>query len=470
MYDPTLPEPLPTFPAFPQMLECGLCWRHWKKLNEKRTRDVELMGERIETAIASGMRCVERAVMFRDRGPDSISNGFVGGARTTRSMSGPSTQNNTSNSSLQSSSVAVSGVGGSGGNSPANTIGLCNGCNHPLSEHLPADQVPYRESQINRAIRCHSLGNYIDMRKAVFGIARVAPGELRSQERNLLSSAHNLYISHLLNRPPMELNKREIVQSCMELLRVINEKILPRTFFHSLVVWLKLKLKCYDLIAQYGNLELKTTIQHDHESVKVIITDLKTHQELIPMSSSSPILLQLAVSYCHYLFSEKRPLRSYWMGTQALQILEGWDEKSKFEDQLELFGKLEDLMHQISESRIVHRTNPDKIIKAGYLKKRIQDDSESDKIQLSMPLWLVYGCWIDSRFIFVYNDVETKEASDVIVIPMGVTTSEVGLDGHNPHHGFVINNVASDQSTWYAVTSDAQLEWCTALEEHSDVL
>lgn len=316
MYDPTLPEPLPTFPAFPVKIfihepdhDRSKCWsvdcagaigRNWTKngremwnWSESDQKRVELLWIcpvlqlQVEWDVLKEPLCFEteaqiryQMVLLEELDPVRCR---VHRVKTTHQLH-PSNRRLLLYRVLEEvEAIHLQALLDSAMDVTILWVSICQ----PIKFHIeslksiePSDLILLATMLVCTVWLWSftTIWSHVDMRRAVFGIARIAPGELRSQERNLLSSSHNLYISHLLNRPPMELNKRnfsdpidltninsitfhhmtwhhmtslmpigEIVRACMEFLRIINEKILPRTFFHTLVVWLKLYFSTFNL-------------------------------------------------------------------------------------------------------------------------------------------------------------------------------------------------------------------------------
>jgi len=295
-------------------------------------------------------------------------------------------------------------------------------------------------------------------------IARISGSCIRPQERNLLVSSFNrfLYTLHKNWTTTTDTRKEtakerkegiatEIVYVCRKLLRLLDEKIFPFVTIDVVVIWMKLKLKCFEYIYQVsGNGTVQQEAQMNAKKVRQVIEEVYTTHELLDFPPCNPILLRVTVNYCKYCNEVLQiPMRAFRIGTKILESALIELQKAKTAEQTQLADQLKAYLDGIQESRIIHKQKCSRVIKQGYLRKK-----EATSAELSMPMWVVFGYSDFHTVMLVYNSIESEEANEIFLSP------DVLPDQNEK--GFTVTFPSG--TTWYTNSPHERDEWCSAVE------
>jgi len=167
-------------------------------------------------------------------------------------------------------------------------------------------------------------------------------------------------------------------------------------------------------------------------------------------------------------------LRAYWL---AKQVLAANDEEAlaaaiptdsdkphdskKFQEHSTLLESLALLLSKVEDSKVMHRQTCDKVIRGEYLRRKFIKELDGQEEELSMPLWVLFGYWEHSKFLFIYKNIEAEQAMEVMVIPHMV---EVSMEESNKNSFQILNIPSQSNLIWFTTTDTARDEWCYLLE------
>eukprot|EP01118_Nematostelium_gracile_P011977 TRINITY_DN4320_c0_g2_i1.p1 TRINITY_DN4320_c0_g2~~TRINITY_DN4320_c0_g2_i1.p1 ORF type:complete len:294 (+),score=59.59 TRINITY_DN4320_c0_g2_i1:2-883(+) len=291
---------------------------------------------------------------------------------------------------------------------------------------------------------------------------------MRPQERNILATSHNLLLFTLsnlyidTNAEMKETIAQQISYVFKRLIKVLNAKVMPHLNMDQVIVFLKLKLKCFDTINQYGSPEDKEEIKVDLQQVRNLLVHVKTNQDIMSLSSPpSTSLVQITLSYCNHCCEYlHRNLLAYWIGRHIL----AWNDNEevtvdadprKSEDHQELIMRLRSLLANIEANKEIYKIPCARTIKGEYLRRRSEESEE-----LSMPLWVLYGFWENRKFIFVYSSIDAKEANEIFVVP-----DDIAVASDENENTITLANIPGQQPIiWQTPSTNSTAEWAAIFE------